>query len=205
MIIMGFTFNKDSAMKAGTNEYITESGVYVGKFVKALETIHDSGAVSISFDFVSKDDQKASYLRIVTRKKDGSDAFGANQICALMGLLRLQNAEPISLNNGVHANYTCFCNKQIAIALQREEKDNGRFGMNILHFFDPVSLKTFSEHVNNEEAKTHKKVIKDRINRQTPVDTSFNFGANIKGIDTSSAHDDVMFGPSDTLPWENKK
>lgn len=201
---MGFTFNRDAAIKAGTSEYITESGVYVGKLTKAFETAYDSGAVSITFDFVSKDEQKASYLRIFTRKKDGTDAFGVNHICALMGLLRLTNADPVRIDDE-HTGYPMFCNKPIGVILQREEKEGGKFGFNILHFLEPSTLKTFSEFVSGEEAKESKKEIKDKAYKPT-ADTSFNFGANVPSVQDKDKQFNNMFGPpADELPWEVKK
>lgn len=199
---MGFQFNRDGAMKAGVGEHITESGVYVGKLTKAIETCHESGAVSIEFEFESNDGRTARYMRIFTQKKDGSESFGSNHIYALMGLLKLAEANLVRIDEE-HQGYKVFCNKPIGVILQRENKDNGKFGMNILHFVDAVTLKTFTEHVNGEEAKESKKEIRNKVAKSAPVDTSFNFGANSN--DTSPAQIEAMFGPSNDLPWEEKK
>lgn len=199
---MGFQFNREGAMNAGKSDYITESGVYVGKITTATETKHESGAMSIVFEFESTDGRTARYLRIFTQKKDGSESFGANHIYALMGLLKLAKADPVRIDDE-HQGYPIFCNKPIGVILQRENKEDGKFGMNILHFIDAVTHKTFTEHVNGEEAKEVKKEIKDKTAKSAPVDTSFNFGANSN--DTSPAQIEAMFGPSNDLPWEEKK
>lgn len=200
---MGFNFNREAAVKAGSSDYINESGVYYGKFVKAFETTYDSGAVSITFDFVSNDGKKANYLKIFTAKKGGSESFGVNHIYALMGILKLAKADPAKIDDE-HTGYPMFCNKPVGVILQKEIKDDGKTNFSIVHFIDPVTSKTFSEIASNSEAKEYKKEVKDKFTKVAP-DTSFNFGANVKS-EPNNAQIDAMFGPStdDSLPWENK-
>lgn len=207
---MGFQFSREGAVKSGNSEYISDSGVYFGKFIKAYETTYDSQAVSITFDFVSNTGEKSSYLRIFTAKKGGQESFGANHIYALMGLLRLASVDSVKIDDE-HVGYPMFCNKPIGLILQRENKEDGKYQMNILHFIDPITQKTFSEQVNNEEAKEAKKEIKDKDIKAKAGDTSFNFGANNKAeTKTSNEQLDAMFGsqPNNTQdlpPWETTK
>lgn len=202
---MGFQFNRDGALKAGASDFISESGVYFGKFTKCYETKYDSGSVKVNFEFVTNEGQKSDYLNLVTVKKDGSQAFGVNHIWALMGILKIANAEPVQIDPE-HKGYPMFCNKPIGIILQKENKDGGKFQMNILHFIDPITKKTFTEHANNEEAKEYTKPIADKGAKTQKNDTSFGFGANVK--ETSPAEMDAMFGTNQQsnsdLPWENK-
>lgn len=161
---MGFSFNKDAAQKAGDSDFITESGFYKGVITSAIEMYHNSGAQSITFSFRSDDGKKANFMRIITIKKDGTPSFGHNMVMALMGLLQIREANPVSHDNG-DLNYDCFCNRPITLALQRVNTPNQKyqFRMNILHFIDPVTFQTYKEKTNNTEPKTFKTKIEDDI------------------------------------------
>jgi hypothetical protein len=196
---MGLTFNRDGAMKAGVSEHITESGVQFGKLTLAVETSYESGAKAFEFEFVNNEGQVAKYLKIFTTKKDGTNSFGINHIYALMGLLKIANATPVSID-AEHQGYPVFCNKPIGIIFQRENKDEGKFQMNILHFIDPTTKKTFTEHVNNEEALEYKKEIKDKVSKHTnsPSSKTNNSFSN----EQSQPDHSSMFGPlPDDLPF----
>lgn len=161
---MGFKFDKENAQKTDLGNFINESGIYKGVITSAVEKIYDSGSESISFSFKSEDGKTARYMNIFTTKKDGTPAFGHNQILSLMGLFKISDAFPVAHDNG-DSNYDCFCNRPIALALQKINTPNQKYKskMSILHFLDPVTLQNYKEKTNSLEAKVCKAVIEDGL------------------------------------------
>jgi hypothetical protein len=174
---MELTFNKSSAESADRGSLITTSGVYTGILTKAEVFKKASGAAGIEFAFESEDGSKADFLSIYTRKKTGEESFGMGHIHALMGILGLSKVNTQS--DGDRTIIPAFCQKKIAVALQREDylKNNGTVGykMNILHFFDAVTKKTYAELSSGKEAKTYLREIKDKpLNENQTVSNSPN-------------------------------
>lgn len=162
---MGFQFNRDAAQKTESNA-ISESGIYKGIFTAAVEKTFDSGSQCITFSFKDDNDNTAKFMNIFTVKKDGTPSFGANHIQSLMGILEISNASPVTNvdNNGNNENnYDCFCNRKIAVALQRVNTPNQKFlyKMQILHFFDYNTLQNYKEKTNALSAKVSSAKIED--------------------------------------------
>jgi hypothetical protein len=178
-------FNKEQAQKQ--NVVINESGIYKGEITSAIEKAYDSGAESITFNFKADDDSTAKFMQIFTIKKDGTAAFGYNQVQSLMGLLEIRNAAPTSHDDNL--NYDCFCNRKIALGLQRVNTpgDKYPFRMNIVHFFDYNSLQTYAEKTNNQPAKTKDRKIDDT------TDTSKQGKQQQQNAPFNSANDDLPF------------
>jgi len=185
---MDFTFDKKSAQGADRGGYISESGVYTGMLTKAECFTTSGGAKGIEFAFESDDGSKADYIKVITRKKDGDTAFGLGHINALMGLLGLAKAATVA--DGDKVTLPSLCNKKISVGLQREEyqKNAGGIGykMNVAHFFDAQSKKTYSELSENKEAKTHLRPIVDKL-----IQGVSNANATLSPANTSA--DDLPF------------
>lgn len=184
---MGLTFDKDSAQKTDSRNFITESGIYKGIITSAVEKTYSSGSQSISFDVKTDDGKTARFMNIFTMKKDGTPAFGFNQIQALMGILQIREAKTVCHDNG-DDSYDCFCRRPIAFALQRINTPGKKykFKMNILHFFDYSSLQTYKEKTNGLEAKVYKAEIEDGI------DESGNYNSGSTGYTAPPHNDDDL-------------
>lgn len=86
-----FTYNQDSALKAGVSDFINESGAYAGKIPSAKWTHGSSGSKSAALELsLDTPDGKANYLSIWYKKKDGTDSpSGIAMINAIMGITRV--------------------------------------------------------------------------------------------------------------------
>lgn len=162
---MGFQFNRDAAQKTESN-VINESGVYKGVLTAAVEKTFESGSQCITFSFKDCDDKVAKNITVFTVKKDGTPSFGANHIQSLMGILEILNASPVTHVDNIGKsinNYDCFCNRKIAVALQRVNTPNQKFSykMKILHFFDYNTLQNYKEKTNALPAKVSTCKIED--------------------------------------------
>jgi maltooligosyltrehalose synthase len=156
-----FQFNKETASKAGGSSYIDVTGYYKGKFTEAkLHEINNSKVQFINFTFES-DSGEMCYLSMCVTDKGGKPVdFTNNMISALMGIWKITDDGYAAFDN----RFTNFENKKIMLALQREERPDSKYGyqMNILHFFEPVTEKTYSELYENKPAETSKKVLSDK-------------------------------------------
>lgn len=84
-----FQYNQESALKAGSSDYITESGAYVGKLsTKWVKGKAPSLSESLELSLTAPEG-KANYLSIWYKKKDGTEnAGGIAMINAIMGLTK---------------------------------------------------------------------------------------------------------------------
>lgn len=178
---MEFNFEQQYAISADQGGYISEKGVYEGVLTKAELFTTPNGAKGIEFAFESTNGEKADYMKVYTRKNNGEISFGFGMAQSLLGLLGLKSVriEPSFDTNTMPE----LCGKAIAVALQKEEyaKADGGVGykMNILHFFDSKTKKTYSEKVNNKPALIVNREIKDKlINANTRQKTSGNQANN---------------------------
>lgn len=156
-----FIFNKEEAQKTGIN-YIENSGYYICTITDAELLNKDSGAKFVRLS-LEDDFGKSTRTDILVVKKNGEKAFGQNFIQSLMGTLRIAN-----LVHDVNNKFTMLVNKKIGVLLEREEyikSDNSGIGykLNVLHFCDHVSNKTYAESSQNKEAKAYKQEVKDKL------------------------------------------
>ena len=183
------TFDKDAAQKADAGTYITQGGVYVGKLTKAECFSKPSGAAGIEFAFESEDGSKVDFLQVYTKNKNGSENFGLAKIHSLMGLLGITTVQPVKVEDV--NTLPILCKRKLGIALRKEEyyKNDGSIGykFEILHFFDAQTMKTYSEWVDQKEAKTSKREIVDKLVKNNQSNQS---GSSQRGNDESPAHDD---------------
>ena len=115
--------------------YIQESGKYVGTFLRAEKlTSAKAGTDGIGFSF--KDDSgRECRFDIWTRKADGTELSGLNQVNAMMGCLQVRTMKPAMMNvkkwdNNARAETQqeaeCFAElmgKRIGLLLRMEEYD----------------------------------------------------------------------------------
>jgi hypothetical protein len=171
---MAYTLDHDSAMFAGYGKYISESGNYVGYIRDAIEKKMPTGSKFFNIKFESDDGLKSDYISICTGKKDGTPAFGAGYISALIGLLKINSIDGVQVNDGTR--YTELIDRRIAIGLQRENytKKDGyeAYRMNVTHFYHPDTHKTYSETKKNESAKTWESGITEKQKSEQSNDSS---------------------------------
>lgn len=181
---MEFVFEQQYAINADQGGYISEKGVYVGFLTKAELFTTQNGAKGVEFAFEASSGEKADYMKIYTRKNNGEVSFGYGIVQSLLGLLNLKKVSIVA--NGEKNTMPDLCNKPIAIALQKEEyvkADNGvGYKMNILHFFDPKTMQTYSEKVAGKLAVVVYREIKDKL-----LDISFEAAKN--GNQTANYND----------------
>ena len=161
---MSFSFDPKRATDADRGGIITESGNYVGIIKDALEKTMPTGSKFFNLKFESNEGLKSDYISICTGKKDGTPAFGCGHIHALIGILGISNMDGVEVDAGTR--YVELLDKPIGVCLQKEHiaKKDGTptFRMNLLHFYDAETKKTYSETVNKVEAKTWGRPVKDK-------------------------------------------
>jgi hypothetical protein len=147
---------KEADVQKG-NVRISETGAYKGEFVQAKKCVAGSGTEGVEFTFQAEDGSTANWMRLYTVKADGTEVFGMGLIMAAMTCLKVREMEPETItveewDKSANAklpveieNYTALCHKPIGVLLQKELKDNDKFQMNIVGFFEAATDKTATE------------------------------------------------------------
>lgn len=188
---------------------ITESGVYKG-FLKEIKFKPYKGKKYIEITFIDEETGKnAKFLNLYVENDKGETQFGCNMFYALMGLLKIQNAVPDPENDR-------FLNVEekskefgIKIALQKESyfstkrNEQGqtvpteKWRMNILHFFSANTGKTYTEAIEQTEAKVIMKEIKDKQAKPRKEQNNTTNG-NFTRVNNDSSS---KIEPKDDLPF----
>lgn len=159
-----YTFDKQAAQSADRHG-ITESGVYYGFILSNKFGKTANGAEYVEFTLSTDEGDTVRFITIYTSKINGEKAFGYGHIQSLMGLIGLTDLQPAETEEG-----QCFPilnNKKIAFALQKEwyynKLGDKKYKLNLLHFFDHETSKTFAEKLANKDAKVFQSAIKDKV------------------------------------------
>lgn len=157
-----YEFDERAATKADdAASRIAENGAYPGHFKKAWAvTSSRTGTEGIAFSFDSPGQGTAEFT-LWTRKEDGTEIFGWNQVSAIMFLLGIKSltsergmiemwdedvGKRIEQEGDV---FPALCNKPIGLVLQKEwySKDNGGDGsrMNLYGVYDSATKLMMSE------------------------------------------------------------
>lgn len=151
------TFEKDSALKAGGGDYISETGCYVGD-IAAKAVTAKSGSLGVELSIKTDSGLTGNYITIYFQKSDGSRInSGFNHLQSMMGLLKVGNlAQPVDDGNGDYLIKE-FCSKKLGLALQKRlySKNDGSDGYDfqLRAVFDPVTNQTYKEKSEGTEAK----------------------------------------------------
>lgn len=160
---MSYAVNTDTARQGDSNSTrLTETGAYVGIFIKAEEVTSTKGTQGIEFTFQTPDKSTADYLTLWTINTDGKELFGLKQLNAMMVCMRIRTA--IAPTPGIVEKYEKggkakvkveaqlfkdLMNKQIGVLLQKEgyEKNDRSIGsrLNLAGFFEASSRMTAIE------------------------------------------------------------
>ena len=197
---MSIQFNGEKAMNADGAGIINEGGIYKGIITMASVFVNESGAGGMEFEFESVDGANCKFLKVYTKNRDGSENFAMGKIHSLMGLL---NIGVLHTTRDINDDIIVpdIMNRKIALMLQRRDylKNDGDIGFNmqILHFLDFQTLKTYKELKENKEAVTCRKEINDeRLRESISVNNSNNqLSYNTEFNKTVSNHieDDLPF------------
>lgn len=171
-----FTFDQESAAKAGVGVGIVETGAYIGKITSCKAFKSKAKQTSgLEFAFETKEGQKANFLQVYYQKADGEPIQGGqNIINAIMGIL---NIKALTYAEGKENGQTVYyvpevCNKPIGLFLQKilYSKSNGSdaYKFEIKTPFDSQTMQTFREQIEQKQASTIEtmlKVYKDKDDR----------------------------------------
>lgn len=174
---------RDGSGSAGA--FIQQTGAYIGTIVAATQYKAPSGAEMMNISFQANSGEKAPYLSICYKKKDGSDnEIGVNQINALMACMKVRNTAPV--NGSINAwdknagkempqqaiIFPELMDKPVGLFLQRELSTyNGEDKEKVVFYapFNADTQQTAQEVLDQSEAKSierMKETVKDYDKRQ---------------------------------------
>ena len=120
--------------------YIQDSGKYIGTFVRA-EKLTSAAKRTDGIGFTFKDEAgRECRFDVWTRKSDGTELSGLNQINAMMGCLKIRTMKPVAMNvkkwdadTGMDTlqDAPCFAelmSKRIGLLLRMEEYEKMKDG-----------------------------------------------------------------------------
>jgi hypothetical protein len=199
MTAVAFVFDPDPAMKADEGGSIKVGGVYVGTISSAVSFSNDSGAGGVEFAFNSPAGN-ARFVKVYTKNGDNSENFNKGKILALMGLTGVRQVTMVA--DGQRYKFPELVGKKIAFHLQKKEylnqKGELKYDMNLLHFYNPETLKTYKEQQMNLEAETSKVVVDDILVQQPKAAEAPRTFASHTAAPVESEQN---FGNQDNLPF----
>lgn len=170
-----FNYNQEEAAQIGGGQYVTKSGGYDFKIVRAQFTkSQNNSAEFLELDFETREGLKLNYVSINFVKGDGNqNEFGNKMIQAIMGATGVQQ-----LNIGNEGNCPELFNKGLKGVVQRIDytKQSGPKAGQDGYKFEfklPANIqtgKTVKEAISNSEAKSFAQYadsIEDKDERNT--------------------------------------
>lgn len=113
-----FNYNQESAIKAGSSDYVEAGGAYACTIKSAEYVSATSGAKAFEFSVETSEGLKCGHIKVYYQKKDGSEnTYGTAIINAMMGLLKLKALT----SRAAGTQYFCpeLEGKQIGLFLQK--------------------------------------------------------------------------------------
>jgi len=163
-----FTYSQDSALKAGSMDYVEFGGAYACTIKQAEYISTATGAAALEFSLETSEGLKCGHVKVYYKKSDGTEnTYGTSIINAMMGLLKITALT--SRNAGTQ--YFCpeLTGKAIGLFLQkviytRNDQSEG-FKFEIAVPFSVSQNKTLREILGNlpaEEIAKRARVYKDK-------------------------------------------
>lgn len=178
-----FAFDESSAVLGDSTGFVSEGGNYIVTLDKVEVGKNTNGTSFMQLNGVTDTGSKMNFLTLYYRnnKKEGLPAL--NKINAMLGILGISN---VTYYESQENGKTVYRAKElegitVGIGVKRVDQDtfdgkgNRRFNLDLLHFYDPNTLKTYTEKRNNLEAKTWYLPIRDEL-KTGQQDTSFGGG-----------------------------
>lgn len=155
---MDFTYNEEEALQGGAGGYISQTGAYKGKITGAKWAVAQSGAEAIELSFESDNGEKADYLSIYYKGKDGNAIeFGRNLIQAVMGCAGVTKLSQVPNPNGYGFIAPELVGRPVGLFLQKvlytKQDGSDGFKFQVITPFSAKSGLTLAEHKNGEPAK----------------------------------------------------
>lgn len=144
-----YTLDQNAAREANQNNYISETGKYVGRIVMAEAIKSRNSTDGIELSFQSSAGQTANFLTLYTYNSNGEPLYGlkvlnALMVCAGVQALTQQTRQITDAkdNNRPAQVFIELINKPIGLVLQKEfyEKNDGSgvsYRLNIIAPFHP--------------------------------------------------------------------
>lgn len=151
-----YTADPAAARQANANNYIDQTGKYIGEFVLAEAVTSKKGTEGIEFSFRNKEGQQANYLTLWTYNEKGEPLYGFKVLSAVMTVMGVKQIEgkqeTLTLADGTKRPATVFPDlqkKPIGLVLQKEfytKNDGGEgYKFNIFAPFQASSELTAKE------------------------------------------------------------
>ncbi|MBP2157159.1 hypothetical protein [Erwinia rhapontici] len=149
---MGFTFDAESAKKAGASAMLNETGAYEGVILHAHYSFGtDSQSQTLELGFESNG-AKANYLRINFINREGEQTFGLDMVSALLWASGVRDAQPQQRQtpDGTVWALPAIEGKTVGLVLQKELRTKTTDGsdtyqMNVRHVFQAKTRLTYAE------------------------------------------------------------
>lgn len=172
-------FDHNAALEGSQENktYITDSGNYE---VTILDAIRLETQRYLRYDIqVITNDDKISNLRIFVENEKGN-IFGYNIFQSLLGILKIN--ELTYKVEGDDQKVPLLKGRKIGVALQKEyyygNDGQEKWRLNTRRFFHMPTHKTYTEIVNNTEAKSWDYVYNDKHSKKQ--DASYDYNTNVK-------------------------
>lgn len=198
-----FTYNQEQAVQVGAGQYVTKSGGYDFKIVRAQFSKGTSNqSESLEFDFEDRNGLKCNYVSINYTKGNGEpNEYGHKLIQSIMGCVGAQNLT----ENQTHCPE--LFGKYIKAVVQRIDytKQSGAKAGQDGYKFDfklPANMqtgKTVKEQLNNEPATSfdqYASTITDKDERTTMATPQAGFQqSSAQQAASNDFDDDIPFAP----------
>ncbi|NLZ11099.1 MAG: hypothetical protein GX086_07195 [Alcaligenaceae bacterium] len=89
-----YTVDHTAARQANANNYIDQSGKYIGEFTLAEAVTSRQATEGIEFSFKSQDGQQANYLTLWTYNSNGDALYGYKVLSAILTLMGIKEIVP---------------------------------------------------------------------------------------------------------------
>lgn len=132
-----YTADPAAARQANANNYIDQTGKYIGEFTLAEAVTSKKGTEGIEFSFKNEDGQQANYLTLWTYNDKGEALYGFKVLSAIMTVMGVKALEPkqgdVKDKDGNQRTVTAFPalhKKPVGLVLQKVlyTKNDGKDG-----------------------------------------------------------------------------
>ncbi|NYT76615.1 hypothetical protein H0A71_06395 [Alcaligenaceae bacterium] len=145
-----YTADPAAARQANANNYIDQSGKYIGDFTLAEAVTSKKGTEGIEFSFKSEDGQQANYLTLWTYNERGEALYGYKMLSAIMTVMGVKDLQPKQAtikdkdgNPRQVVGFPALHNKPVGLVLQKVlyTKNDGKDGYKF-NIFAPFQAST---------------------------------------------------------------
>ena len=206
-----YSLDPRAASDVGTSNFITDTGKYVGRFVRAEAKISKQQTDGIELDFVADDGRRANFLSLWTYTRDGQETYGLKVLSAILACLRLRGIQGGQIHfkdrDGrpvTGDGFPDLMGKPIGLLLQRANftKDDGSPGykFNIFAPFDAKSELTASEILNKAQKPEQLAGMVARLTDRAPRNAT-QAGGHSGARDYATASGGREPGSDDDISW----